>query len=163
MNSKIFQLVIRIHIKGKSCLDWEIIEKYSKEEYVFVCHACDDDIIADKIYNFLQANGIRCWIDHKDGRVGEPWEDYLVPLIKNTDLFILLLSKNSIESEDVKRELSIAFKKKIKILPIILDSIVLKDRFEYYLTGIQQYFAVKEPIEEHLNNILQEIFEKIRM
>jgi len=58
--------------------------------------------------------------------------------IKACSTFILLLSPQSVESENVLRELSLASEKRKRVLPVDLESTVLPSSFEYPLAGLQR-------------------------
>lgn len=74
----------------------------------------------------LRARGIDAWLDKWEMLVGDSLIDKIFEEgIKNCDSFIIILSKNSIDSKWVKEELDVGAVKKIekqtKLMPIIID------------------------------------------
>lgn len=96
----------------------------------FISYSNKDETIANKIFNDLQDNGIRCWFAPKSLRVGDKIRDNIDDAIENYDKLLIILSKNSIESQWVEDEVDSAFEKENKtnnivLFPIMIDSAVM--------------------------------------
>ena len=104
---------------------------------IFISYSSKDKEKADQLSDLLTSAGLSVWID-RSGIVGaEHWATEIVDGIKGCSTFILLLSSNSVESENVLRELSLASEKRKRVLPVDLEPIILPSSFEYPLAGLQ--------------------------
>jgi len=105
---------------------------------IFISYSSKDKEKADQLSELLASAGLSVWID-KQGIVGaEKWATEIVEGIRACSTFIILLSSNSIESENVLRELSLASEKGKRVLPVDLEPTVLPASFEYPLAGLQR-------------------------
>lgn len=104
---------------------------------IFLSHSSLDKPFARRLGNDLQKNKLKVWIDEAEINVGDSLIDKISNGIINCDFLIVLLSKSSVNSEWVKRELNIALTreingKKIVVLPCLIDNceipIFLSDR-----------------------------------
>lgn len=113
---------------------------------VFISYSSKDETKAMKIVNHLESSGITCWIASRDISVGGDFGREIPPEIRKCAAFVLLLSKNSLASDDVYNELVLARKNmqgKL-IIPLLLEQCdpLNKEGFEYHLAKIQirRYF-----------------------
>lgn len=95
---------------------------------IFICHSSKDKRFARKLYNKLKLFGVNSWIDESEIRIGDSLTTKIGGAINKCNFFGIILSKNSIKSSWVKKELQIALQKEIKsnkivVLPILLDKI----------------------------------------
>ena len=102
------------------------VEQYS----CFISYSAQDRVFAERIFNDLQDVGIRCWLDSKDLKVGDYIEVELNRAIQITDKVLLILSKASINSAWVQREIDVALKKeseakKTILFPVRIDDAVM--------------------------------------
>jgi hypothetical protein len=103
------------------------IEYYS----CFISYSSKDQKFADRLYNDLQANGVRCWFAPKDLKIGAELRPSFDEAIRLHDKLMILLSENSIKSRWVEDEVETALEKerqqnRIVLFPIRLDDTVLK-------------------------------------
>lgn len=97
----------------------------------FISYSSRDNSFVQRLYADLQSNGVRCWFAPVDMRIGEELRDGIDESIRVHDKLLLVLSRNSVESGWVKKEVESAFeqerKQKRRILfPIRLDNAVMK-------------------------------------
>jgi adenylate cyclase len=104
---------------------------------IFISYSRKDSEQALSLAERLQSAGIGVWID-KQGIVGaEKWATEIVEGIKSCSTFILLISGDSVKSENVLRELSLANESRKRILPVEIERIELPTSFMYPLAGLQ--------------------------
>jgi len=94
---------------------------------VFISYSHADSKLALRLVADLQLHGLTVWFDSWDLLVGESLMDAITTAVHNHDVFVILLSPNSVSSEWVKRELEVAFAvqsqgRPIRILPVLLAS-----------------------------------------
>lgn len=102
-----------------------------KEPYIFISYAHADTEVQDLLMD-LAAKDYRFWYD-EGIQSGSDWADVISERIKNCTQFIAFLSKNAINSENVKDEIHLAVKYKIDMLVIHLENIVLDGGLELHL------------------------------
>lgn len=91
---------------------------------VFISHNYMDKPLARKISKSLNHYGIKTWIDESEIKIGDSLIAKIRAGIDKVDFIIALISKNSVESEWVTKELDIAINKEIEgkkvvVLPIL--------------------------------------------
>ncbi len=105
---------------------------------IFISYSSKDRAQAEQLTELLASAGLSVWID-RSGIVGaEQWATEIVEGIRACATFLLLLSPNSIASENVLRELSLASEKRKRVLPVDIEPTVLPSSFEYPLAGLQR-------------------------
>ena len=69
---------------------------------------------------------------------GELWKKRIVQAIEQARAFLILLSPNSVVSDDVRKELDIAENRKKLILPLVIAPMKIPPEMEYSLAGLQR-------------------------
>jgi hypothetical protein len=93
---------------------------------IFISYTQSDRSFARKITNDLRNHGHKIWIDESEINIGDHLIEKIRHALDSVDYVIVILSRASIKSEWVKRELDIAFnreieEKRILIIPIIIE------------------------------------------
>jgi len=85
---------------------------------IFICYAKEDSQSANRLYDdLLSVPGLTPWLDSKKLLPGARWKWEIMEALKTCDLFVLLLSKNSVsKSGFVQKEISEALDK-LKSIP----------------------------------------------
>lgn len=96
----------------------------------FISYSSKDQKFADRLYSDLQGRGIRCWFAPEDLQIGAKTRIKIDESIRIHDKLLVILSKHSIESEWVEKEVETAMEreqqqKRIVLFPIRLDDIVM--------------------------------------
>lgn len=131
---------------------------------VFISYSSKDQAVADMIADELQASGISPWIATRDIKAGS-YPKQIMNGIRNADIFLVLISKNSINSEHVKNEIDRAFsrlKDGIKIVPFILDNTELDEECQYYLCRQEFISGETPPIQDRVRYLVDRIIEIVR-
>jgi TolB-like protein len=109
----------------------------STRRAAFVSYAAADRPAADALIAHLEQRGIRCWIAPRDVPAGALYADAIVRAINEAPVLLLLLSRNSIGSSHVGKELERASSKRKQIVAVRLDDAPLTPAFEYFLSESQ--------------------------
>ena len=122
--------------------------------YIFISHSSKDFEIAEKVCDYLEENGHKCFLAPRDIRSGQIYAQELVEAIDRSDVILVLLSKAANESPHVLREIERAVSKKIAILVYRLEEVELSKSLEYFLMT-HQWINVgeKEPYKDILKSI----------
>lgn len=100
---------------------------------VFISHSSRNSDIAMDLTNFLEENGLRCFIAPRDVVGGISYAEQLVHAISDCMVFLLLVSEEINRSEQVLNEVEIAVNKNKVILPFKIDESKYNDSYKYYL------------------------------
>jgi len=97
---------------------------------VFISYSSQDEEFANRLHADLQAEGIRCWFAPEDMKIGDKIRTRIDEMIHVQDKLLLVLSKDSVESSWVEKEVETAFEKEgtrneMVLFPIRLDDTVM--------------------------------------
>lgn len=100
---------------------------------IFISHSSLNSDAAEKLCAMLEKQGFSCFIAPRDIRSGYEYAEELVNGIDNSDLVVLLLSKDANTSPHVLREVERAVSKKKSIIVYKLEEVTLTKSLEYFL------------------------------
>jgi hypothetical protein len=104
---------------------------------VFVsCSRSNRDVVYPLVAE-VEAAGRDVWIDRQELQAGASSAGMIVHAIRDSDTFCLMCSAEAFASDNVRRELYIAYKYKRKLLPVRLDFAQMPEDFEYFLIDRQ--------------------------
>lgn len=132
--------------------------KNEKRPLVFISHRSTDKNIADNLCFKFESMGVRVWYAPRDV-VGE-YAAAITRAIDSCTHFVVIISKNSLESKHVLNEIDLAFnssKNNIKIKPLRIDDVTLTESFRYYLSRQHWMDAIVPPIEEKLESFVNAV------
>ena len=96
----------------------------AKYDY-FISYSSKDKDIAFRIVNAIESAGYTCWIAPRNIPYGTPYARAIMEGIDECDTFIVLITDNSIKSEDVLNEVDNAHAIKKPIIPVKLTETML--------------------------------------
>ncbi len=107
-----------------------IVGKPNQFYSCFISHSNNDNSFAERLYADLQKKGVRCWFAPEDMKTGDRIRQTIDKSIRLYDKLLLILSKHSIDSEWVEKEVETAFeeerkRKKTVLFPVRLDNSVM--------------------------------------
>lgn len=93
----------------------------------FLSHSSVDKPFVRQLASDLKSRGIQVWLDEQNIKVGESIPEKISQGLAESDYFLFVSSKDSVESEWVKKELNSALvteveKRAVHVLPIKLDA-----------------------------------------
>ncbi len=128
----------------------------------FISYASADRNVADNLCAKLEARGIQVWYAPRN--VHGPYASAIANAIINATHFIVILSKNSMESEHVLNEIDLAFKrlpKNIQFHPLRIDEQKFAPAFDYYLSRQHWMDAYIPPLEQRLQEFVTHLLEEL--
>jgi hypothetical protein len=123
----------------------------------FVSHASEDAVIAVSISDYLERNGVSCWIAPRDVTPGRDYGAEIVLGIETSAVFVLVLSEHANESIFVKREVERAVSKGKPIFPIRVREVLPSRSLELFISSAHWIDAWQPPIERYLKRLAQSI------
>ena len=133
--------------------------------HIFISYSRRDSETVDKITTSLQQAGFNVWIDREDIQTGNSWRVQIVEAIDTCDAFVLVLSGNSVISENVQKEVILAADSHRKIMVVMLEPVKVPAEIRYPLAGLQFVDVAALGFEksmEQLISALKEHQKKIR-
>jgi uncharacterized protein YjbI with pentapeptide repeats len=113
----------------------DIIDSFEPQQYssCFISYSSNDQKFAERLRADLQSKGVRCWYAPEDLRIGVKIRVGIDESIEAHEKLLLILSKHSIESEWVEKEVETAMErerqqKRTILFPIRLDDAVQEIR-----------------------------------
>lgn len=128
-----------------------------RSPYVFITHSSKDRDIADNIRAYLEANGIGCWIAPRDIPVGEEWAKGILNGINGASGMLLVLSENSNDSPQVRREIERAIHNNLPIFPVRIEDIEPLDAMEYYISSQHWMDLFEDDFEQAASRLTMHI------
>lgn len=126
-----------------------------KQEYqfdVFISHSSKDETITLDIYNYLSEHGMHCWVDKYHILHGDQYAVSIEDGIKASKKFLLLYSRNVLDSVDILNELELGKKKEMYIF-LLDDAPIDAKGFAYYIKRTQHIKGYPN-YREHLPELL---------
>ena len=119
--------------------------------YAFMSYSHKDEGRIKGLIDRLQSVGCNIWYD--EGILpADEWAETIAKKLAGAKLFFLILSKNSIESQNVKREIYYAVSNDIPILTFYLEKVELSHGIEMQL-GISQAIHSNNDVETDCKTI----------
>lgn len=103
------------------------------EKIVFISYSSKEMETAVRVCNYLEEQGIVCWIAPRNIEAGANYASQIVAAIRKCDTLVMLASESTNVSGHVSNEVSIAFDNKKNIIPFKLQDIEFTDEYLYFL------------------------------
>lgn len=116
------------------------------ENECFISYSRKNEDFVNEVRRVLEKEKIDYWLDTSSTIAGSDYSMAVVDAIERCKIFILIVSKDSMASRNVKSELNIAYNREKKIIPIIIDNAPLSKSFEYHLTLTQWIETFNKPV-----------------
>lgn len=124
---------------------------------VFVSYASADRDVAFRIVDYLEEQGIRCWVAPRDVAPGVEYGEAIIGAIGEARALVLVLSDQSNESQFVRKEVERAVSKTKPVLPVRIREVTPSGALEFYISSAQWVDAWKSPMEQHLGPLVAAI------
>jgi hypothetical protein len=98
---------------------------------IFISYASVDQDVAETICDALQARGHPCWIACRNIGPGENFQESIVRAIRSARVMLLVFTGNANNSEEIKKELVLAGRHRVTVLPVRVEDVAPNDAFAY--------------------------------
>jgi len=104
--------------------------RVKKMSSIFLCHSSLDKPWVQGLADRLRSDGVRVWIDESELKIGDSLVKNIASGISETQYFAVIISANSVRSNWVQKELSLAMTKEVLsgevvVLPIVIEPCLL--------------------------------------
>jgi len=86
---------------------------------VFICYSRNDESFVEQLARKLKDQGVPVWLDKWDIPSGSDWDLTIDNALNNCVHFLIILSPNSVKSNEVRSELRIALDENKHIVPVL--------------------------------------------
>jgi hypothetical protein len=124
---------------------------------IFLSHSARDRAVADAVCAVLEARGLGCWIAPRDVPPGADWSAAITDAIAACRVMVLVFSSHSNQSEQVKREVSLAVSQAKVILPLRIEDVQPSGSMLYFLGTVHWLDALEAPFEPHWQRLAERV------
>ncbi|WP_405320890.1 toll/interleukin-1 receptor domain-containing protein [Methanobrevibacter thaueri] len=121
---------------------------------IFISYSTNDTDIAEKARDYLEENGLDCWMAPRDIKTSDNYAQEIMDALNEAKIVTLIFSKSSNESPYVLEELDKAYRDK-PILPFRIDDVLPKGSMEFYLRNNQWLDASTNP-EDFFDDLVKD-------
>jgi hypothetical protein len=129
---------------------------------IFISYSSSDQKVAETICDALQSRGFSCWISCRDIGPGENFQESIVKAIRSAKLMLLVFTSNANNSNEIKKEIVLAGRYHLTVVPVRVEDVVPNDAFTYEFATRQWIDLFKdwerdiERLASQIGNILAE-------
>ena len=124
-------------------------------EQVLISHSSRDNESAQRIKKVLEDNGFSCWLDNDDIPPGADFVKKIAEAMSQCEAVVVLVSKNSQESDWVRNEVTAAKEQKKLLIPYLIQDFEPDDTFRLCLGNAQRVSGYGDKEEEALRRTIQ--------
>ena len=106
---------------------------------MFISYAKEDRNLVEQVVTELESSGRRCWVSYRDIPGGESsWAGAIAGAIATSRMVVVIVTRNSIGSKQVLREVTLADDENIPFVPFCLDDAPLSKDLRYFFSTAQR-------------------------
>ena len=121
---------------------------------VFISYARLDGSLVKPIAERIESAGHKVWLDKSTIPGGAAWQEEIIRGIERADVFLLMMSPSALSSENVEREVGLAYSAGISISPVMLCKTAVPANLEYALCGLEILDVSAPSVEDASQRIL---------
>jgi hypothetical protein len=129
---------------------------------IFISYSSKDQDIAETICKALESRGQKCWISCRDVRAGDNFQEAIVRALRTAKVMLLVFTSNANNSDEIKKELVLAGRHHVTVVPVRVEDVVPNDAFTYEFATRQWIDLFKnweqeiELLSSRLEHVLQD-------
>ena len=136
-------------------------ETLSHRKQAFISYAHQDRPVVELLCEKIQQRGLDVWVD-KQNIIEGVYADRIAKAIRQSGIFIPVMSRYSLYSPHVLTEVNMAFNRMSSarlFLPLFVDRSQVTPAFEYYLNAIDCTYALP-PTQNKLDEFIEKILKR---
>lgn len=111
---------------------------------IFISYATADRAAALKVCKAIERRGPKCWVSVRDVPPGANYQEAIVQSIRDARAVVLVLTGAANNSDEIKKELSLASHYRVPVIALRIEDVELSDAFAYELSTRQWIDAFKD-------------------
>ena len=123
---------------------------------VFVSYATADRKEALSVCKALERRNTTCWISTRDVAPGDNYQEAIVRALRNARAMVLVFSEAANNSDEIKKELSLASRYHIPVMALRIEDVEPSDAFAYELST-RQWIDAFASWDKSIDSLVQHI------
>src|ERR1700733_8455674 len=123
---------------------------------MFISSSSKDQDIAETICKALESRGQNCWISCRDVRAGDNFQEAIVRALRTAKVMLLVLNSNANNSDEIKKELVLAGRHHVTVVPVRVEDVVPNDAFSYEL-ATRQWVDLFQDWETQIEQLVSQV------
>ncbi len=123
---------------------------------VFISYSSKDRRIAQTLCQALEARGQKCWIAGRDVRAGENFQEAIVRALREARVMVLVFTSNANNSEEIKKEVVLAGRHHVTVVPVRAEDVIPSDAFAYEF-ATRQWIDLFQDWEQQIEQLVTQI------
>ena len=123
---------------------------------VFISYATADRKEALSVCKAIERRGTQCWISTRDVAPGDNYQEAIVRSLRNARAMVLVFSDAANNSDEIKKELSLASRYHIPVMALRIEDVEPSDAFAYELST-RQWIDAFESWDKSIDALTQRI------
>ena len=128
---------------------------------IFISYSSKDRDIAETICQALEARGHACWIACRNVDPGQNFQEAIVRALRSAKVMLLIFSANANNSDEIKKELVLAGRHRVAVVPVRVEDVVPSDAFAYEL-ATRQWIDLFNDWEKEIERLALRIGQVLR-
>jgi len=125
---------------------------------IFFSYSRKDSGFVDQLIEKLESYGVDVWVDRGDILAGiATWRQQIVEAIIDCQVFVIVLSPNSITSDNVAKELTLAEQHSKKVLPLVIQEVNIPPSLDYQLAGLHYQTFAEGSYEDNFERLTRSL------
>jgi len=123
--------------------------------HIFISYSRKDSDFVHRLMPALEQYGFSTWSDTHGIAGGDVWKASISRAVRESDAFLVVLSPQSANSENVAKELAVATKHARRVLPVLYQACKIPDKMDYDLAELQWADFAEQPFDEALEELVR--------
>ena len=129
----------------------------NRQSMVFVCCAIEDEAAGETVRAGLENNGLTCFLQNPGLAPAQSSAKRISEAIREAELFLLILSRQSNHSQDVRRQLETAAHFQLPLVTFRIEPVQPADDLSYFLWEKHVVDGLEGRLDAHLPALVQQI------
>src|SRR3954465_5263083 len=120
---------------------------------IFLSFASNDRKPAETICKAVEQRGFACWIATRNIAPGENFQEAITRAIRTAKVMILVFSAHANNSLEVKKEIALAGRYNVIVVPVRVEDVVPNDALSYEL-AVRQWIDLFDDWENAIERLI---------
>lgn len=123
---------------------------------IFISFSSHDRKPAETICKAVEQRGLECWISSRNIGPGENFQESITRAIRSAKVMILVFSANANNSLEVKKEIALAGRYNVIVVPVRVEDVVPNDALSYEL-AVRQWIDLFDDWETSIERLVGQL------
>src|SRR4051812_21847384 len=123
---------------------------------IFLSFASNDRKPAETICKAVEQRGFSCWIATRNIAPGENFQEAITRAIRTAKVMILVFSAHANNSLEVKKEIALAGRYNVIVVPVRVEDVVPNDALSYEL-AVRQWIDLFDDWENAIERLISQL------